>query len=120
MATVQDIIHRAYRKIGVVAHDDAMTSDQAAVGLDAFNDMMAGFELDGISPSSLDLTIADDFPMEAKFREGIVYLLASRLAPDWAVPVGFDADAFLRRMQADYMIIETVPLDRELVRRSVT
>ena len=119
MATVHDILERAYRKVGIIAHDDAMTADHAAAGLNTFNDMLHSWELVGIALGHTDVGLSDAFPLADKFREGAVYLLASRLAPDWSVPVAFDAYVFLREIQASYMVIDTVALDPMLVRNSV-
>lgn len=109
MATVRDILTRAYRKIGVVAEDEEMSGDQAANALAALNSMMHGWELEGVDIGHTDLAVADEFPLAAKFHEGTVYLLADRLAPDnkQAAP---DPDRFLRLLQAAYMQVEEVEM----------
>jgi hypothetical protein len=116
MTTVRDIVERAYRKIGVVSADEAMQADAAASGLDAFNEMLSAWALHGItlSPAFTDAALADAFPLADKFREGTIYLLASRLSPEWMAPVAFDADDFFRRVQAAYMVIEESTIDRGL------
>jgi P22 tail accessory factor len=117
MATARDIVERAYRKIGVVATDEAMTADQASVGVDDLNMMMHGLVLDGIDTGWADLQSADEFTMEPEFHEGLVYMLASRLAPDFAVP-GFSDTTFKRRLAAAYLIIPDAVIDPMLRRRS--
>ena len=64
MATCRDIVERAYRKIGVVATDEAMTAEQAQVGLDALNMMMQGLVLDGIDVGWNDADLSGQFDME--------------------------------------------------------
>ena len=64
MATCRDLVERAYRKIGVVATDESMTADQAAVGMDALNMMMHGLVLDGIDTGYSDLELADQFSLD--------------------------------------------------------
>lgn len=116
MTTVRDIIERAYRKIGVVAQDEPMQAEQASTGLSAFNEMVSAWALYGItlSPAFTDAALADAFPLADKFREGTIYLLASRLAPEWKEPTAFDADDFFRRVQAAYMVIAEAEIDRNL------
>jgi hypothetical protein len=116
MATVNDIVTRAYRKIGVVAIDEAMTADQAEIGQDALNMMMNALVLDGIDVAWSDAVLADQFAMEPAFHEGLVYMLASRLAPDFSVPA-FNESAFKRRIAAAYVIVPDAVIDRGLRRR---
>ncbi len=117
MATVNDIVTRAYRKIGVVATDEPMTADQAQIGEDALNMMMHALTLDGIDVAWNDAVLADQFAMEPAFHEGIVYMLAARLAPDFSVP-SFDDSAFKRRLAAAYLIVPDAQIDPMLRRRS--
>lgn len=115
MATARDIVERAYRKIGVVSTDEAMTADQAAIGSDALNMMMHGLVLDGIDTGYSDLELAEQFSLDARFHEGIVYMLAARLAPDFARP-GFDETVFKRRLANAFLIVPDVAFDLTLVR----
>lgn len=117
MATARDIVERAYRKIGVVATDEAMTADQASVGVDALNMMMNGLVLDGIDVAWTDAELSDEFQMEPAFHEGLVYMLAARLAPDFSTP-SFDDSAFKRRLAAAYIIIPDASIDPMLTRRN--
>lgn len=116
MTTVRGIIERAYRKTGIVAVDEPMDADQAAAGLSAFNEMVSAWALDGItlSPAFTDALLDDTFPLADKFREGTIYLLASRLAPEWLRPVAFDADDFFRKVQAAYMVVTEATIDSTL------
>lgn len=113
MTTVRDIVERAHRKIGVVAQDEAMTADQGQAGLDAFNEMLHAWALDGItlSPAFTDAALTTTFPLEDKYREGTIYLLAGRLAPEYQAPAGFDADDFFRKVQAAYFVAPTATFD---------
>lgn len=113
MATVADIVTRAYRKIGIVAHDDAMTADQAAGGLDALNAMMSGWGVWGVTYAHTDLALTATFPMNAKWHEGVVYQLARRLAPDFSA-AGPDDDRWFRALQAAYVTITPMEFDTAL------
>lgn len=118
MATMQDIVERAYRKIGVVAADEPMTADQGSSGIDALNMMIQQWKLRGIAITYSDLTLSDTFPLEAKFEEGTVYLLAQRMAPDNAKAAQFDADDWFRAIQASYLVIDPVVMPTALTRTS--
>lgn len=124
MPTVQTIIERAGRKIG--AND--MTAAELADALSSFNEMVSGWRLHGIdiwrselgADDQLDVTatvpevaLTDEFPMPDAFREGAIYMLASRMAPEFST--GFDADEYLRRMQAHYARIPTAQFDDALL-----
>jgi hypothetical protein len=110
MATVRDIVERAYRKIGVVAIDEAMTADQAELGMNALNDMFHALVLDGIDVGWSDAELADQFALDARFNEGTVYMLASRLAPDFARP-GFDETRWRQGLAAAFLIVPIVHVD---------
>lgn len=112
MATMLDIVTRAYRKIRVTGDGDPLEAVSAAEGMDALNDMLHEWKTRGVDLTYTDLALTDTFPLPDQFREGTVYMLASRLAPEYARPREFDADDFFRNIQAAYMVIEevTIPL----------
>lgn len=115
MATVSKIIERAFRKLGVKAEDEALTADQQAAGLDALNEMLAAWQLQGVNVSIYDMQATDQFPLAARFEEGVIYLLASRLSSEYVAPIGFDPDAFMRQVQANLITMPTSTLDSALV-----
>ena len=117
MATARDLVERAYRKIGIVATDEAMTADQASVGMDALNMMMHGLVLEGIDVGYSDLLLAEQFSLDARFDEGIVYMLASRLAPDFSRP-GFDERRFKQGLANAFLIVPDAEIDTALRRTS--
>jgi hypothetical protein len=107
-------VERAYRKIGLKAEDEAITGDMLAHGVDTLNSMMFGWELFGININHILLAATDDFPLDARFEEGTVYQLASRLSPDFLVPAP-DADVFFRALQAAYLVIDEVDIPTALL-----
>ena len=111
MATVQDIVTRAFRKVGIAAQDEALEAHEIANGVDALNMMIAAWKLAGVDTETTALASADTFPLAAEFEEGTVYLLAERISPDYSRPAMFDADDWFRKIQAAYMQItaSTVP-----------
>jgi hypothetical protein len=116
MTTALEIVERAFRKINVKAEDEGLTADQIAHGLQTLNSMMHGWELWGILTTHVDMAVDTVFPLAAKFEEGTMYCLAMRLAPDYVAPVGFNADDFLRRIQAAYIIIPEAAIPKALLR----
>ena len=118
MTQVLLIVERAFRKIGVKSEDEGLTADQLAHGLDTFNMMMHGLEMQGIALTWVDKAESEDIGLAVKFDEGFVYLLAERLSPDYAVPANFDADGFLRRLQAAYLVIPDAVLPNAILRTS--
>lgn len=116
MTKVSDIISRAYRKIGVEGSGQSITNEESRNALDALNDMMHAWKLAAVDIEHSDLAATDDFPLLPEFREGTVYMLASRLSHDFSFPVGFDPDEWFREFQAAYMTIDTVEMQETLQR----
>lgn len=114
MATIQDIIDRALQKIAVQSSDEDSTTYDAAKALNAYNDMTHGFKLAGVDLEHTDQALTDTFAFGAEYREGFVYLLASRLSPDYMVPASFDADDWFRKFQAANITIADVTFDAAL------
>lgn len=121
MATMLDIVTRAYRKIRVTGQDDPLDAGAASAGIDALNDMLHEWKTRGVDLAYSDLALTDTFPLDPQFREGTVYMLASRLSPEYARPREFDADDFFRTIQAAYMVIEemTIPTGLRYLSSSV-
>lgn len=114
MATMQDIIKRAYRKLGIVAFDSAMTADQADEGLETLNSMLHEWALRGVNVGHTDAALTTVYPYGDAFMEGTVHILASRLSPNYEVPASFDADDFFRAIQVAYLDIAEVSFERAL------
>lgn len=101
MATVRDIVERAYRKIGVVSEEEPMTPSQAANGLIAYNMMMHGLENHSINVLHVDAELSDQFTLFPRFEEAAVYILAEKMSPDNSMPSP-RAIGHLRALQAAY------------------
>ena len=110
MATMLDIITRAYRKTGIAGIGEDLEPEYIAEGLVALNSMLHQWKLRSVDIEHTDLSTSGIFPIGPEFEEGTVYLLASRIAPDYQRPAAFDADDFFRAMQAAYLVIEEVDL----------
>lgn len=107
MATVEQIVSRAFRKMGVSGTGNALTDEEIAEGVDALNMMIHAWRLEGVELSWTDQAATEVFSLPSEYHEGVVYLLASRLSPDYQVPPSFNADTWFRSIQAwDFSIGE--------------
>lgn len=114
MATVQDIVTRALKKIAVVSKDETPEQYEIDEGVIAYNMMVHGWKLESADFEHTDQAASDTFTYGDEYQEGFVYLLASRLSPDYLVPANFNADKWLRDFQAAKMTIDDVTFDRAL------
>ena len=114
MPTVRDICTRALRKIDVIGIGDAAEGEEIAEAVDVYNDMLHGWRLRGVDIGHTTQEAGDTFQLPDEFVEGTVYVLASRLSPNFMVPPSFDADDWFRMIQAHYAEIEPVRFERGL------
>lgn len=103
---VLDIVQRALSKIGVVAIGDDPSSEDADEALRAYNDMLAAWKLFGVDIGYTEATLTSNFPLGPEFVEGTVYMLASRLSPNFQRPPAFNEARWMRALQAAYLVIE--------------
>jgi hypothetical protein len=115
MATVQDIVTDALRKLAIVSRDEEAQPEDITEGVRAFNQMLHAWKLQSVDVSHVDQVASDTFALGDEYQEGVVYNLASRLSPEYVVPANFDADAWFRDIQAAYMTIDSVTFDKALV-----
>lgn len=116
MATVEDIVTAAFRKIGVVSEDEDLQASTLSVGVDSYNRMLHAWKLRGVDVSHTTQVSTDTFPLAEEYEEGTIYVLASRLSPDYTVPANFDADDWFRTLQAAYMVIAESTISTALTR----
>lgn len=113
MSSSAQIVTRALKRLKIVEPQESPSADEAADGLAALNAMIAGWQADGVNISS-------DVPLPAKHEEGVVALLALRLAPDYGATPGasvlLDAKRGWSRLQADYLSAPMARFDRALTR----
>lgn len=114
MTTARDIIRRAHSKIGVIGAGEPLPAQDLVDGLNALNSMLHGFKLRNVDLSHSDMAAGDLIPIGSEFDEGLVYLLAARLASDFEVPQTFDADDWMRQFQAAYAVPSEVTLEAPL------
>ncbi len=116
MTTARDITTLALQKARVTAVGEAPAAEDAAHALTALNNMMHGWELAGVDTEHTDLSDNDTFPLEDKFKRGTVFLLAAEISPEFEFPQNFDADDFMRQIQAAHLAIDSAAFDTSLLR----
>lgn len=117
MTTVRDIIYRAFRKANITAVGETPTDNEGEEGLSAFNEMVSGWAILGvnINTATADFAINDPFPFADKFREGTIYMLASRISPEYNRPESFDSDRFMRALQAASAVVDEMTIPAALL-----
>lgn len=92
--TANDIIEMALRRIRIVSRDEAMQADDAAHALKALNFMLHGWDAKGANINHSDYALSDQVRLDERLHDGVIHLLAVRLATDFSVPLptsdGFD------------------------------
>jgi len=88
MATNLDIITTAFRIINIINENEPPSSELAAEGLEAMNDLLADWEADGIELGYFPQTVlADTSPIEDKDLRGVKFNLAGELAGRKGSPI---------------------------------
>ena len=118
MATMNDIMTGAARRIGVIQAGGALSAPVGADFLENLNDLMSSFPGLDIGFTAALLS-GDEFPLEFKHEAGMKTLLAVRIADGYGKPVSVElageAAAAWQRLQADYLIVDPVQMPRALL-----
>lgn len=121
MTTAHDVVGRALRLIGVVDPTETPEAQQMQNGVDALNQMMHGWRLQGVDVQHTNLVLADDLIVPPELIGGVTALLAINLAaeyPGTAVPASTVsmAQAGWDGIQAAYISRDTeLRVDRALL-----
>lgn len=106
MPSMNEIVERAYRKIGVVAEDEPMNAQQQANGLAALNSMMAAWRSAGVNyDHASTLSGTSEYPLGDRWVRHAVHLLAEEIAPDNATSYATD---LLRQLQAGFAVVPKI------------
>ena len=112
MSSSNDIVKRALKRLGVLAPGEDMDAADAADGNAALNAMIASWQIDGVD-------VASDVPLPSRHEDGIVALLAVRIAPDYgktpSAQVVADADKGWAGLLAEYIRAPRAQFDTALV-----
>lgn len=111
MSSSAQIVTRALKRLRVLGAGEEPAAEDAADGLAALNSMIASWEGKGVK-------VATDIPLDARFEQGVVAMLAVRLAPDHGKQVDAvtaqDADDGWRALQAAFVHIPIARADSAL------
>ena len=110
MTTVRDVIEAAHRKLGVHDHSETLDASRADAGLFAFNSMLHSWKASGLNFEHSDSVLTDSFPLPPEFKEGVIYLLAEKLAPDYMTPFMEGTREYFQDLQARYFDMDTFKL----------
>lgn len=121
MATALDIITRALRKIRVLASGESPTSEEADDCLNALNDMLVGWAINGIDLAHTDLALTDTLDVPDDHLEAIRMSLAERVAGDFGAqlsPTDMQiADQGRAAIRAYHFSIKTIGIDHPSAER---
>jgi len=84
MATARDVITASLREIGVIDGIEEASAEDAAHALTLFNQMLAGWELDGIALGLGTVTLNTTLAVPESHIEALRANLAARLAAPFA------------------------------------
>ncbi|KIC39360.1 hypothetical protein [Leisingera sp. ANG-M7] len=112
MATMRDIVTRAYRKARIAGSGESLEAEQADEGNEQLNAMLHEWKLRGVDITHTDKGLSDTFPLGPEYEHGTVLLLAEAVGPEFNLPASFNADDFFRAIQAAYLTIDTVSFDK--------
>lgn len=111
MSSSSDIVKRALKRLGIVAPGEDVDAADASDGNAALNAMIAAWQNHGID-------IAPDVPIASRHEDGMVALLAVRLAPDYGKTVSADiraeADRGWSGLLAEYHRVPNAQFDPAL------
>lgn len=111
MSSSAQIVARALMRLRVIGAGEDPSAEDAADGLAALNAMIAGWEGDGVK-------VSGDVPLDARFEEGVIAMLAVRLADDHGKSltdgIARDAQQGWQRLKAAFTHIPLAQFDSAL------
>ncbi|WP_299109811.1 hypothetical protein [uncultured Bradyrhizobium sp.] len=123
MATANDIINRAARRIGVLAESEALSADALVDALGQLNEMLHSFGPRGIHYAHTTLAAGSDtVNVPDEQIRNVMLLLCQEMADEYAVSISQQlASAILdarQSLQAAYYTIPKTVGDKALMRRT--
>lgn len=108
MTTALDTIKGALRALKVIASGEPIDGSMTEDALFSLNQMLHGWRNRNVDLDHVDLEQTDDLKMDKRHHEGVMYLLAVRLAPEYDEPVSAEvatlADSGWRGIQSHYAV----------------
>ena len=117
--TANDIILLALRRLKIVSRDEAIQADDAAHALAVMNMMLHGWDGRGANINHSDYDYDSPVQIQKRLQDGLVHLLAVRLAPDFSVQAptadGFDYRSWWQTVLAAGLDTTDVRMDDGLL-----
>ena len=114
MTTALDVVKGALRAIQVLDSGEEPEANEGQDALTSLNLMIHGWRNKSVNVQHVDLVLSDVIKLEPRHHEGLIYLLAIRLAPDYNQTVSAEvvvlAESAWRGIQSHYI----VPVDLKL------
>lgn len=111
MATAEQIAVRALKRLGIPGIGGSLAAEEMQDSLEALSAMLASWEAEGVVAA---------LPIDDRFEQGVVAMLAVRVSEDYGKTVGQvlarDAAAGWQQIQAHYITPGTVEFDPALSR----
>lgn len=121
MATAQDIITRALRRIGVLAGEEAANAPDMVESLQIMNDLMFAFPPMGIQYVHTALAAGDTVNVPDEQIRNLTFMVADELADGFGAPISPDLRMDIMNakseLQAAYLHVNPAVPDRALRRR---
>ena len=120
--TANEVITGALRRLNLISEVETMSSERAATGLVALNELMHSFSSMGIAYAHSDLALTDTVNMHDGLIDGLKWLLARKLADDGDAvalsPTQLGSTMMAKRtLQSAYYLARRSPVDRALLPR---
>jgi hypothetical protein len=127
MATrsARQVITGAFRRMGFISEDEALTAEQTSRALEILNDMMNGWEAEGIQYTHADLGLDDTVNVPDFLVRSTTWRLVPELAQEYGKVLtdaqNSDVTKALHALQAYYTPVPIAQLDEGIAnRRTVT
>lgn len=118
MATALDVITRALKKLRVISSGETPTSDEADDCVDALNDMLSEWRIDGIDLAPTTLATTDTLDVPADHLNAVVLNLALRVGGMFGAELSqadsYHAENARRALVAYHFTIKTIGIDHPL------
>ncbi len=117
-ATAEQVINRAFRRINVLAAQEAVNANEMTDALETLNDMMFNFTAKGIQYVHVQLAQGDTVNVPDEQVRNVVNLLCDDLADDYGVNITPDLREDIRNskleLQNCYMVINPAVPDKAI------
>ncbi len=117
-ATAEQVINRAFRRINVLAAQEALNANEMTDALETLNDMMFNFTARGIQYVHVQLAQSDTVNVPDEQVRNVVNLLCDDLADDYGVNITPDLREDIRNakleLQNCYMVINPAVPDKAI------